>query len=70
LRIGWSNLKAYNHGVMKYHTLNINSIAQDGVPFTDHSAQPFWAAGRAAFITGQYLIRRMKPLGPGVAVYP
>jgi arylsulfatase len=40
LRIGWSNLKAYNRGVMKYHTPDINSITKDGVLFTDHSAQP------------------------------
>ncbi len=55
--IGWSNLGAYNHGVMGYQTPNIDSIARDGVLFTDHYAQPSCTAGRAAFITGQYPIR-------------
>ena len=55
--IGWSNLGAYNHGVMGYKTPNIDSIAKEGVMFTDHYAQPSCTAGRAAFITGQYPIR-------------
>ncbi|BHH82745.1 arylsulfatase [Desulforhopalus sp. 52FAK] len=55
--IGWSNLGAYNHGVMGYPTPNLDSIAKDGVLFTDHYAQPSCTAGRAAFITGQYPIR-------------
>ncbi len=55
--IGWSNLGCYNHGVMGYQTPNIDSIARDGVLFTDHYAQPSCTAGRAAFITGQYPIR-------------
>ena len=38
--IGWSNLGAYNHGVMGYQTPNIDSLARDGVMFTDHYAQP------------------------------
>ncbi|WP_455372689.1 arylsulfatase [Limibacillus halophilus] len=55
--IGWSNLGAYNHAVMGYPTPNIDRIAQEGVLFTDHYAQPSCTAGRAAFITGQYPIR-------------
>ncbi|QDT65980.1 arylsulfatase [Calycomorphotria hydatis] len=55
--IGWANLGCYNHGVMGYSTPNIDRIAQDGVLFTDHYAQPSCTAGRAAFITGQYPIR-------------
>ncbi len=55
--IGWSNLSAYNHAVMGYSTPNIDRIADDGVLFTDHYAQPSCTAGRAAFITGQYPIR-------------
>ena len=55
--IGWANLGAYNHGVMGYRTPNIDSIAQEGILFTDHYAQPSCTAGRAAFITGQYPIR-------------
>jgi arylsulfatase len=55
--IGWSNLGAYNHGVMGTLTPNIDRIASEGALFTDHYAQPSCTAGRAAFITGQYPIR-------------
>ena len=55
--IGWSNVGAYENGVMGYPTPNIDSIAVEGVRFTDHYAQPSCTAGRAAFITGQYPIR-------------
>lgn len=55
--VGWSNLGAYNHGVMGYRTPNIDRIAAEGILFTDHYAQPSCTAGRAAFITGQYPIR-------------
>jgi arylsulfatase A-like enzyme len=55
--IGWSNLGAYGHGLMGPPTPNIDRIADEGVLFTDHYAQPSCTAGRAAFITGQYPIR-------------
>ncbi|WIO75561.1 arylsulfatase [Porticoccaceae bacterium LTM1] len=55
--VGWSNLSSYNHAVMGYSTPNIDRIANEGVLFTDHYAQPSCTAGRAAFITGQYPIR-------------
>jgi len=55
--IGWGNLSAYNHAVMGYSTPNIDRIAEEGILFTDHYAQPSCTAGRAAFITGQYPIR-------------
>ena len=55
--VGWSNLSAYNHAVMGYSTPNIDRIADEGILFTDHYAQPSCTAGRAAFITGQYPIR-------------
>lgn len=55
--IGWSNLSSYEQGVMAYTTPNIDRIANEGVLFTDHYAQPSCTAGRAAFITGQYPIR-------------
>ncbi|MBI1248628.1 sulfatase-like hydrolase/transferase [bacterium] len=55
--VGWANLGCYNHAVMGYKTPNIDRIAQQGVLFTDHYAQPSCTAGRAAFITGQYPIR-------------
>ena len=55
--IGWQNVSAYGLGVMGYTTPNIDSIANEGIKFTDHYAQPSSTAGRAAFITGQYPIR-------------
>ena len=55
--IGWSNLSCYEGGLMGYQTPNLDSIANQGVRFTDHYAQPSCTAGRAAFITGQYPIR-------------
>lgn len=55
--IGWQNISAYGLGTMGYSTPNIDRIANEGIKFTDHYAQPSSTAGRAAFITGQYPIR-------------
>ncbi len=55
--IGWQNVSAYGMGTMGYTTPNIDRIANEGIRFTDHYAQPSCTAGRAAFITGQYPIR-------------
>jgi len=38
---------------MMGRTPNIDSLAKDGILFTDHYGQPSCTAGRAAFITGQ-----------------
>jgi len=54
--IGTWNVGAYTHGMMG-RTPNIDSIARDGLLFTDHYGQPSCTAGRAAFITGQMPIR-------------
>jgi len=54
--IGMWNVGAYTHGLMG-HTPNIDSIAYDGMLFTDHYGQPSCTAGRAAFIMGQMPIR-------------
>src|SRR5215470_11486427 len=54
--IGMWNVGAYTHGMMG-RTPNIDSIAKDGMLFTDHYGQPSCTAGRAAFIMGQYPIR-------------
>jgi arylsulfatase len=54
--IGYWNLGAYTHNMMGA-TPNIDSIAKDGMLFTDHYGQPSCTAGRAAFITGQLPIR-------------
>ncbi|NAS13015.1 arylsulfatase [Poritiphilus flavus] len=68
--VGWSNVSAYGNGVMGYNTPNIDRIAQDGIMFTEHYAQPSCTAGRAALITGQYPIRSgMTTVGrPGAAL--
>jgi arylsulfatase len=51
--IGWFNTSAYNSGMMGYTTPNIDSIAEEGIRFTDAYGQQSCTAGRAAFITGQ-----------------
>jgi len=51
--IGYFNVGAYNRGAMGYDTPNIDSIAHDGILFTDGYGQNSCTAGRAAFITGQ-----------------
>ena len=55
--IGWANISAYNHGMMGYHTPNIDRIAKEGAMFTDWYAQQSCTAGRAAFILGQHPFR-------------
>lgn len=55
--IGGFNISAYNQGMMGYRTPNIDSIAKDGVLFTDWYGQQSCTAGRAAFVTGQSPIR-------------
>lgn len=51
--IGQFNLSAYNRGMMGYQTPNIDSIANDGILFTDYYSENSCTAGRASFITGQ-----------------
>ncbi|WP_084143446.1 arylsulfatase [Methylocapsa acidiphila] len=55
--IGQSNISAYTNGLMGYRTPNIDSIAQDGVIFTDYYGEQSCTAGRSAFITGQSVFR-------------
>ncbi|MFT5315891.1 MAG: arylsulfatase A-like enzyme [Candidatus Krumholzibacteriia bacterium] len=55
--IGGFNISAYNQGIMGYRTPNIDSIAKEGVMFTDWYGQQSCTAGRAAFITGQSPMR-------------
>lgn len=55
--IGQSNISAYSMGVMGYHTPNIDSIAKQGMIFTDYYAEQSCTAGRASFITGQHGLR-------------
>jgi len=51
--IGVYNVGAYNRGAMGYDTPNIDSIANDGILFTDSYGQNSCTAGRSTFITGQ-----------------
>ena len=55
--IGQSNVSAYTNGLMGYRTPNIDSIAQQGVIFTDYYGEQSCTAGRSAFITGQSVFR-------------
>lgn len=55
--IGVHNVSAYNHGIMGYHTPNIDRIAKQGALFTDAYAQQSCTAGRASFILGQHPFR-------------
>ena len=55
--IGQSNISAYTHGLMGYHTPNIDRIAKEGMMFTDYYAEQSCTAGRSAFITGQSVFR-------------
>src|SRR5580704_4622171 len=51
--IGYWNLSTYNQGMMGYRAPNIDSIANEGMKFTDAYAENSCTAGRSAFITGQ-----------------
>src|SRR5476651_1162406 len=55
--IGQSNISAYAHGVVGYKTPNIDSIAAQGMMFTDYYAENSCTAGRSSFITGQVPLR-------------
>ncbi|MGK7884106.1 MAG: arylsulfatase [Crocosphaera sp.] len=68
--IGWFNISAYNNGMMGYRTPNIDSLAKEGIMFTDFYGEQSCTAGRAAFITGQATIRTgMTKVGiPGVDI--
>ena len=55
--IGQSNISAYTNGLMGYRTPNIDSIAKEGVIFTDYYGEQSCTAGRASFITGQSGLR-------------
>jgi Sulfatase len=55
--IGYSNISAYNLGMMGYKTPNIDRLAKEGALFTDFYAQQSCTAGRASFILGQHPFR-------------
>jgi arylsulfatase len=55
--VGWSNVGAYNMGMMVSETPNLDRIASEGMLLTDYYAQQSCTAGRSAFITGQHPFR-------------
>jgi arylsulfatase A-like enzyme len=55
--IGIPNISAYSHGLMGYQTPSIDRLAKEGMMFTDYYAENSCTAGRAAFITGQTVLR-------------
>src|SRR4249920_1008825 len=55
--IGWSNIGAYNQGIMAGRTPNLNRLASEGTRFTDYYAEASCTAGRANFITGELPLR-------------
>ena len=55
--IGIPNISVYGHGMMGYQTPNIDRVAREGIMFTDYYGEQSCTAGRAAFITGQHIIR-------------
>jgi len=55
--IGIANLSCYTHGLMGYHTPNIDRIANEGMRFTDSYGEQSCTAGRSSFITGQSVHR-------------
>jgi hypothetical protein len=55
--IGWSNIGAYNRGIMSGKTPNLDQLAAQGMLFTDYYAEASCTAGRANFITGELPIR-------------
>ncbi len=55
--IGQSNLSCYSDGLMGYQTPNIDRVAKEGARFIHYYAEQSCTAGRAAFISGQSVIR-------------
>src|SRR5215475_6914490 len=51
--IGQTDISAYSMGLMGFRTPNIDSVAKEGVIFTDYYAEQSCTAGRSSFITGQ-----------------
>lgn len=55
--VGWSNIGVYNQGIMAGRTPNLDTLASEGMRFTDYYAEASCTAGRAAFITGEIPVR-------------
>ncbi|NRH28634.1 arylsulfatase [Pseudomonas sp. MS19] len=55
--VGVTNISSYGEGIVGYETPNIDSIAKEGMKFTDYYAENSCTAGRSTFITGQTIFR-------------
>jgi arylsulfatase len=55
--VGWFNIGAYHRGIMAGKTPNLDSLASQGMMFTDYYAEASCTAGRANFITGELPLR-------------
>jgi arylsulfatase len=68
--IGIWNLSCYSGGMMGYRTPHIDRIGDEGMRFTDSYGEQSCTAGRAAFATGQSVLRSgLSKVGmPGAAV--
>jgi len=55
--VGWSNIGAYNQGIMSGRTPSLDRLAAAGLRFTDYYAEASCTAGRANFITGELPFR-------------
>lgn len=55
--VGWFNIGVYNQGMMAGRTPNLDTLAAQGMRFTDYYAEASCTAGRANFITGELPIR-------------
>ncbi len=55
--IGMWNIGAYHRGLMAGSTPNLDTLANQGMLFTDYYAEASCTAGRAAFVTGELPIR-------------
>ncbi|EDM25511.1 arylsulfatase [Lentisphaera araneosa HTCC2155] len=55
--IGQSNISAYTMGLVGYRTPHIDSIAKEGMIFTDYYGEQSCTAGRSSFVMGQSVFR-------------
>src|SRR5881397_621246 len=55
--IGMWNIGAYHRGLMAGRTPHLDTLAKEGMLFTDYYAEASCTAGRAKFITGELPVR-------------
>ena len=55
--VGWFNIGAYHQGMMAGRTPHLDTLAAQGMRFSDYYAEASCTAGRANFITGEIPFR-------------